>query len=132
VVNQPAVVDDILHALADPTRRVIIEQLGQGAASVSDLATPLPMSMPAVMQHLKVLEDVGLVRSEKVGRVRTCHLEVAMLTTVQDWIAERKRTWESRLDRLGALLAAESAANPESPSDSDVPSKANPNPERQS
>jgi DNA-binding transcriptional ArsR family regulator len=127
VINQAAQVDGILHALADPTRRVIIERLGQGATSVSDLAGPLPMSMPAVMQHLKVLEDARLVRSEKVGRVRTCHLEVTTLTTVQDWIAERKRTWESRLDRLGALLAAD----PDPPSEKPE-AATNPNPERTS
>ena len=107
MLNQLAEVDAVLHALADPTRRALVEHLGEGPISVSSLAEPLPMSMPAVMQHLKVLEDVGVVSSEKVGRVRTCRLEVTKLTTVQDWIAERKRTWEARLDRLGEFLAAD-------------------------
>jgi DNA-binding transcriptional ArsR family regulator len=107
MVNHAAEVDAVLHALADPTRRAIVEQLGYGAVSVSALAEPLPMSMPAVLQHLKVLTDVGLVSTEKVGRVRTCRLEVTTLTTVQDWIADRKRTWEARLDRLGDFLATD-------------------------
>jgi DNA-binding transcriptional ArsR family regulator len=112
MLNQSAEVDVVLHALADPTRRRIVEQLGRGAASVSELAKPLPMSLPAVVQHLHVLEASGLVRSEKVGRVRTCRLELKTLTTVQDWIAERQATWERRLDRLGDFLAA----NPDEPS----------------
>lgn len=98
--------DVVLHALADPTRRGIVEQLGRGPASVSELAKPLPMSLPAVVQHLRVLELSGLVRSEKVGRVRTCRLELKTLTTVQDWITERQAMWERRLDRLGDYLAA--------------------------
>jgi DNA-binding transcriptional ArsR family regulator len=97
----------VFHALADPTRRRIIEQLGRGPATVSQLAEPLPMSMPAVLQHLQVLESSGLVRSEKVGRVRTCRLDVKRLDTVQDWITARRQTWERRLDRLGDYLAAE-------------------------
>lgn len=109
MVNHATEVDAVLHALADPTRRAIVERLGRGPVSVSALADPLPMSMPAVLQHLKVLTDVGLVTSEKVGRVRTCRLEVAKLTTVQDWIADRKRTWEARLDRLGDFLATDAA-----------------------
>jgi DNA-binding transcriptional ArsR family regulator len=94
----------VFHALSDPTRRLIVERLGQGAASVSELAAPLPMSLPAVVQHLQVLEASGLVASEKVGRVRTCRLVVKRLDTVQDWIDERRRTWERRLDRLGDFL----------------------------
>lgn len=99
-------VDEVLHALADPTRRGIVEQLGRGPASVSELAKPLPMSLPAVVQHLQVLEACGLVRSKKVGRVRTCRLDLKRLDTVQDWITERHKTWERRLDRLGEYLAA--------------------------
>lgn len=110
MLNQLDAVDATFHALADPTRRAIVERLGEGAASVSIIAEPLPMSLPAVVQHLKVLEDAGIVRSEKVGRVRTCRLEVTTLTTVQDWIADRKRMWESRLDRLGDFLAAQPEA----------------------
>jgi DNA-binding transcriptional ArsR family regulator len=100
-------VDAVFAALADPTRRQIVERLGRGPASVSELAAPLPMSLPAVVQHLQVLEASGLVRSEKVGRVRTCRLEVKRLDTVQDWIEARRRTWERRLDRLGDYLATQ-------------------------
>lgn len=103
-------VDEVLHALADPTRRRMVEHLGRGPATVSELAAPLPISLPAVVQHLKILESSGVVTSEKVGRVRTCRLELTPLTTVQDWIAERKAFWERRLDRLGDFLAADPSA----------------------
>lgn len=105
MLNHVGEVDAVFAALADPTRRQLVEQLGRGPASVSQLAEPLPMSLPAVVQHLQVLEACGLVRSEKVGRVRTCRLEVKRLDTVQDWIEARRRTWERRLDRLGSYLA---------------------------
>src|SRR5215210_5137179 len=82
-------VDRVFHALADPNRRVIVERLSRGPASVSELARPLPMSLPAAVQHLQVLESSGLVRSEKVGRVRTCEIESAPLRTAEEWIAER-------------------------------------------
>lgn len=94
-------------ALSDPTRRAMVERLSQGPASVSDLAAPLPMSMSAVIQHLKVLEASGLVLSEKVGRVRTCRVEPWALSAAEHWLNERRRTAEQRLDRLEALLAAE-------------------------
>jgi DNA-binding transcriptional ArsR family regulator len=97
--------DRVFHALADPSRRVIVERLSQGSASVSELARPLPMSLPAVVQHLQVLETCGLVRSEKVGRVRTCRLEPAALRPVEQWVGARRSTWERRLDRLGDYLA---------------------------
>ena len=96
--------DRILHALADPSRRVIVERLSNGPASVSELARPLPMSLPAVIQHLQVLEASGLVRSEKVGRVRTCRMEPAALRPVERWIGARRSSWERRLDRLGEYL----------------------------
>jgi DNA-binding transcriptional ArsR family regulator len=105
VLNQSTGADVVFAALSDPTRRQIVEQLGRGPASVSELAAPLPMSLPAVVQHLHVLEASGLVESAKVGRVRTCRLVVKRLDTVQDWIDERRRTWERRLDRLGDHLA---------------------------
>lgn len=98
--------DDVFHALADPSRRVMVERLSHGPASVSELAQPLPMSLPAVVQHLQVLEASGIVRSEKVGRVRTCHLQVKQLSTAYRWISERQATWEARLDRLGEYLEA--------------------------
>src|SRR5215204_3794081 len=97
--------DRLFHALADPSRRLIVERLSRGPASVSELAQPLPMSLPAVIQHLHVLETSGLVRSEKVGRVRTCHIEPAALRTAEQWIAERRTSWEQRFDRLGEYLA---------------------------
>ncbi|PZS12401.1 MAG: transcriptional regulator [Pseudonocardiales bacterium] len=101
-----AELDLVFQALCDPTRRALVEQLTLGPASVSELAAPLPMSLPAVHQHLKVLERSALVRSEKVGRVRTCRLELTMLDTVQDWIDARRATWERRLGRLDTYLAA--------------------------
>jgi DNA-binding transcriptional ArsR family regulator len=107
VLNYQDEAEVVFHALADPTRRRIVEHLGRGPATVSELAAPLPMSLPGVVQHLQVLEASGLVRSEKVGRVRTCRLEVKRLDTVEDWIAARRRAWERRLDRLGDFLAAE-------------------------
>jgi DNA-binding transcriptional ArsR family regulator len=105
VLNQHEDVDRLLRAIADPTRRRIVERLGNGPATVSELAAPLPMSLPAVVQHLGVLEACGLVASEKLGRVRTCRLEVDRLEAVEAWIAGRRRTWERRLDHLGDLLA---------------------------
>jgi DNA-binding transcriptional ArsR family regulator len=98
-------VDQVFQALADPTRRQMIEALSRGSASVSELAKPLPMSLPAVYQHLQVLEASGLVRSEKVGRVRTCHLELKVLGTAEKWIESRRTVWERRLDRLDTYLA---------------------------
>lgn len=106
MLNQTAALDLLFHALADPARRVMVERLSRGSASVSELAQPLAMSLPAVMQHLRVLETSGLVRSEKVGRVRTCFIESDALRSVERWIAERQADWEHRLDRLGDYLAA--------------------------
>lgn len=94
----------MFQALADPTRRAMVERMTRGPASVSDLARPFAMTLAAVMQHLKVLEESGLVRTQKEGRVRTCRIDPVALRTAEDWIAERRTTWERRLDRLGALL----------------------------
>jgi DNA-binding transcriptional ArsR family regulator len=104
VLKQSAALDLVYSALADPTRRAMIAQLVRGPASVSDLARPLKMSLPAVSQHLKVLEDSGLVASRKVGRVRTCRLDPRRLDAAQSWIAEQRSLWESRLDRMDELL----------------------------
>jgi DNA-binding transcriptional ArsR family regulator len=112
MLNRITDVDRLLHALADPTRRQIVERLSSGPATVTILAAPLPMSLPAVVQHLQVLEGSGLVASEKVGRVRTCRLEDARLVIVQDWITARRRSWEHRLDRLGDVLAADHVTPP--------------------
>jgi DNA-binding transcriptional ArsR family regulator len=105
MLNQSLPVDQVFHALADPARRVMVERLSRGPASVSELAQPLDMSMPAVMQHLKILEASGLVRSAKQGRVRTCHIQHPALQSVERWIGERRASWERRLDRLGDFLA---------------------------
>lgn len=104
MVNQQAELNLVFQALADATRRQIIERLSQGPLSVGELAQPLDMSLPAVMQHLQVLEGSGLVRSEKVGRVRTCRVEPAALEVADAWINARRRTWERQLDRLGEYL----------------------------
>lgn len=97
-------IDAMFAALADPTRRAVIERLGHGPASVSALAADHPIALPSFLQHLKLLEAAGLVRSEKQGRVRTCTLEPLALTAVEQWIVDRRRTWESRLNRLGKYL----------------------------
>jgi DNA-binding transcriptional ArsR family regulator len=95
----------VFHALGDPTRRTIMEKLSEGAISVSQLALPLHITLAAVVQHLQVLEESGLVRTEKVGRVRTCRIEPQGLSVVEQWINDRRSVWEKRLDRLGDLLA---------------------------
>jgi DNA-binding transcriptional ArsR family regulator len=110
MVNQSGAVDRLFQALADPTRRVMVDRLSRGSASVSALAEPLRMSLPAVMQHLQVLEASGLVRSEKVGRVRTCRLEPKALRAVEQWITERRASCERRLDRPGGHLARQEDA----------------------
>lgn len=104
MLKQPASLDLVFQALADPTRRALVERMTKGPASVSDLARPFAMTLAAVMQHLKVLEESGLVRTQKEGRVRTCTIEPNALRTAEDWIAERRTSWEGKLDRLGALL----------------------------
>lgn len=105
MLNQSADLDRAFHALADPTRRAIVERLAREPASVSALARPLAMSLPAVMQHLAVLEASGLVRSEKSGRVRMCRVEPEALSLAERWINDRRTEWENRLDRLGDYLA---------------------------
>ena len=102
--NQDAALDRLFHALADPGRRTIVERLAKGPATVSAIAEPLAMSLPAVLQHLQVLEASGLVRSHKAGRVRTCELEPAAFGDAEAWVAARRAEWERRLDRLGAYL----------------------------
>ena len=104
MLNQPPDLDRLFHALADPARRAMVERLSRGPASVTELARPLPMSLPAAMQHLSVLEAAGLVRSEKVGRVRTCSIEPQVLSQAELWINARRTEWERRLDRLGDYL----------------------------
>ena len=109
MLNQSAHLDHLFHALADPARRAMVQRLGRGPAPVSELARPLPMSLPSVMQHLAVLEAAGLVRSEKRGRVRTCTINPEALSQAEQWIIARRLEWEHRLDRLGAYLEILSA-----------------------
>lgn len=96
--------DQVFHALADPTRRQMVERLGAGPASVSELGAPFSVSLSAIGQHLRVLEASGLVRSRKAGRVRTVELSPEALTRAERWFTSHRRRWERRLDRLGALL----------------------------
>jgi DNA-binding transcriptional ArsR family regulator len=103
-VAGPPQLDRAFHALADGNRRAIVARLTRGAASVSELAAPLGVSMPTVLQHLDVLQRSGLVRSEKVGRVRTCRLEPGPMSAVEDWISEHRAVWERRFDLLGDVL----------------------------
>ena len=105
MLNQKLGLDQMFHALADGTRRSMLERLGRGPATVSELAKPLDMSLPAVVQHLQVLEQSGLITTRKVGRVRTCQLEPGALQQVERWVEARRTEWERRLDRLGAYLA---------------------------
>lgn len=95
----------VFHALDDPSRRAILEKLSEGPISISSLAEPLHITLAAVVQHVNVLEESGLVQTEKVGRVRTCRMEPAGLAVVEKWISERRSMWERRFDRLGELLA---------------------------
>jgi DNA-binding transcriptional ArsR family regulator len=104
MLNQSPDLDRLFHALADPARRAIVERLARGPAPVSELARPLPMSLPAAMQHLSVLEAAGLVRSRKAGRVRICAIEPGALSLAEQWINARRNEWERRLDRLGEYL----------------------------
>jgi DNA-binding transcriptional ArsR family regulator len=107
MLNQSAPIDLVFHALADPTRRLMVERLSRGKASVSELAEPFDMSLPAIVQHLRILEASGLVRTEKEGRVRTCRIDAEALQLAERWINERRASWEERLDRLGTFLALE-------------------------
>ena len=101
-IAEPQQRDQAVHALADGNRRAILARLARGAASVSELGVPLDVSLPTVLQHLDVLQRSGLVRSEKVGRVRTCRLEPGPVRAVEQWIAEHRSIWERRLDRTRA------------------------------
>jgi DNA-binding transcriptional ArsR family regulator len=106
MLNNSSKLDLLFQALADPGRRGMVERLSLGPASVSELAEPLDMTLSAVVQHLAVLEASGIVRSEKVGRVRTCKIEPEALSLVELWVNERRTNWERKLDRLGEFLAA--------------------------
>lgn len=109
MINNQAVLDQVFHALSDPTRRAIVERLTRGPASVSELAAPMTMSLAAVMQHLQVLEESRLVRTEKQGRVRTCSVDADVLARAEAWLTGRRTFWETQFDQLGAMLAADAA-----------------------
>lgn len=100
----PAAMDAIFRALADPTRRSVVERLSGGQASVSELAAPYDMALPSFVAHLRVLEESGLVRSRKVGRVRTYRIEPTRLKLVETWLDKQRRLWEQKLDRLDNYL----------------------------
>jgi DNA-binding transcriptional ArsR family regulator len=101
---QPAPLTDIFYALADPTRRAIVSTLGRGPETVSTLAAPFAMALPSFMKHLGVLERSGLIRSDKVGRVRTCELQPRVLTDAEQWFAQQRQTWEARSDRMARFV----------------------------
>jgi DNA-binding transcriptional ArsR family regulator len=105
MARRKANIDRVFHALGDPTRRAIVDKLSRGPITVSQLAKPLAITLAAVVQHMQVLEECGLIRTEKVGRVRTCSLEPEALSAAEQWIRNRRSTWERRFDRLGDLLA---------------------------
>lgn len=113
MLDQSMDLDRTFRALADGSRRSMVERLTLGPASVTELARPLTMSLAAVVQHVQVLEACGIVRTNKVGRTRVCRLEPAAMTIAERWITDRRRGWETRLDRLGDVLDDEAATNRE-------------------
>jgi DNA-binding transcriptional ArsR family regulator len=104
MLKQDESLDRVFHALADSSRRNMVERLSAGPASVTELARPLPMTLAAVVQHVQVLEAAGLVRTEKVGRVRRCEINLDTLRPVDRWIADRRAMWERAFDQLGSVL----------------------------
>jgi DNA-binding transcriptional ArsR family regulator len=113
MLDQAIDLDRTFHALADRSRRSMVERLTLGPASVSELARPLAMSLAAVVQHVQVLEACGVVRTGKVGRTRMCQMEPAAMTAAERWITDRRQGWESRLDRLGEVLNEEADSDKE-------------------
>ncbi|MBL7495627.1 helix-turn-helix transcriptional regulator [Frankia sp. CNm7] len=99
--------DGLLAALADPTRRAVLSRLGRGPATVSDLAEGFPMALPSFMKHVRTLENNGLIRTAKSGRVRTCELDRDGLAPLEDWLAEQRRVWEGRADRLTQFITSQ-------------------------
>jgi DNA-binding transcriptional ArsR family regulator len=106
---QHQALDRVFQALSDPSRRAIVDRLSRGGASVSELARPLAMTLAAVVQHVQLLEASGLIRTEKVGRVRSCHLDRGVLSQAEMWLSQRREFWEDNLDRLGGVLAQRKA-----------------------
>lgn len=113
MLDQTIDLDRTFQALADRSRRSMVERLTLGPASVSELAEPLAMSLAAVVQHVQVLEACGVVKTEKVGRTRMCRIEPAAMTAAEQWITDRRRGWEARLDRLGDILAEDAPTDRE-------------------
>ena len=103
--TQQIAIDRVFHALGDPTRRAMLEKLSQGPISVSALAEPFDMTLAAIVQHLQILEESSLIRTQKTGRVRTCQIEPKGFALVEKWITDRRLLWERRFDRLGAMLS---------------------------
>lgn len=106
MANLSSNLDHVFSALSDPTRRAVLERLGQGEASIGELAQPFNMALPSLMKHVRVLEDIGLVESHKHGRVRTCRLKPATMTEAENWLVEQRAVWEARLDRLEVYVRA--------------------------
>ena len=104
--NSQVALDQVFYALADPTRRAVIRRLSKGPASVSELAKPFRMALPSFLQHVQVLEESGLIKTRKVGRVRTCSFAPARLKAAENWMAGQRSLWERRLDRLDDYLNA--------------------------
>ncbi|MFO0563028.1 MAG: metalloregulator ArsR/SmtB family transcription factor [Polyangiales bacterium] len=105
MANYSSQLDGVFHALSDPTRRAVVARLGRGSAAVSELAQPFDLALPTFLKHLKVLEDCGLVKSEKAGRVRTYELVPKRLSLAEQWMADQRALWDARLDRLDSYLA---------------------------
>lgn len=99
-----ATLDSVFFALGDPTRRRVMERLSRGKATVKELAAPFTMALPSFLQHLRVLEDCGLITSRKEGRVRICELDAARLSQAEDWIGQQRRIWETRFDQMDAYV----------------------------
>jgi DNA-binding transcriptional ArsR family regulator len=104
MLNSQFSLDRAFRALADPTRRAIVDRLSRSQASVSDIAKPLRMSLVAVVQHIQLLEECGVIQTQKTGRIRTCRIEPQALGMVERWLSDRRAMWEGHLDRLGAVL----------------------------
>lgn len=107
MANYQMTLDTAFHALADPTRRAVLARLVGGPASVKDLAAPFGMGLPSFLKHVKVLEDSGLIASEKIGRVRTCSIKADRLAATEDWLSEQRLLLEGRVDRLAAFVEAQ-------------------------
>lgn len=104
--------DNVFRALADPTRREVLGRLGRGPASISELAQPFAISLPSFMKHIHLLEQSGLIRTEKTGRVRTCAIETQPFAAAETWLSQQRAVWEGRTDRLEQFLARQQKDQP--------------------